>query len=270
MIGIFVWSPWASETRQLELGWLEAYSAWLERAPDRAFGPTSCERSFDAEVGPPPSRRLQSIAEIAQKGCASYPDPADWRAVGWRASSNLIEWRSARAETTEEPRLAQVARRIAQTPVRTYCWIEDDWHELAEEWALLDRDEYWVAGFADPFAGEIHLSPEICDPLRRFFMSAYAPFLNEESLDLSIALTVLAHEAGHIRDPDANEAVVECHAIQRVRGLVLDEGRSPGYANELAGLAADITYPRMPPEYRTRRCHPGGPLDLSPETPAWP
>ena len=38
----------------------------------------------------------------------------------------------------------------------------------------------------------------------------------------------------------------------------------------MALLAWDLGYPNLPPEYQTERCRNGGPLDLDPESNAWP
>ncbi len=35
------------------------------------------------------------------------------------------------------------------------------------------------------------------------------------------------------------------------------------------GLALDVGYPNLPPEYRTDECRNGGPLDVRPETSVW-
>ena len=58
--------------------------------------------------------------------------------------------------------------------------------------------------------------------------------------------------------------------MQGVRGVVLEAGRRPGYANEMAGLAWEIGYPHMPADYRTRDCRDGGRLDRHPRSSIWP
>jgi hypothetical protein len=80
----------------------------------------------------------------------------------------------------------------------------------------------------------------------------------------------LAHEAEHLRSPDASEADVECVAIQRVRDLVRAAGRSPSYQELMAGLAWDVGYPDLPEDYRTAACRDGSKLDVRPETSIWP
>lgn len=269
-IGLFAWSPWSDDTRPKELAWLRAYSAWLDATAEREPGQAECQASFDNEVGDPPGRRLEPIAELAHDGCASFPDPADWRTVGWDGLSRLVDWHEARADTTEQPALGAVAEGIAGKRAETYCWTGDEWRRLEEEWNLLDPRDIRPAGFADPIAGEIHLSPEICEPLRRFLETSYAPYLSTQALELADALTTLAHEAEHVRDEHASEAEVECRAIQEVRDIVLAEGRRPAYADELALLAWEISYPLLPRGYQTDRCRDGGPLDTDPDSPVWP
>jgi hypothetical protein len=83
-------------------------------------------------------------------------------------------------------------------------------------------------------------------------------------------LPVLAHEAEHIRQPFASEAVVECYALQRVRGMVRDAGHKARYQAELAGLALVVSYPDLPDDYRTQNCCSGGPYDLHPDSKTWP
>jgi hypothetical protein len=119
-------------------------------------------------------------------------------------------------------------------------------------------------------SGRIDLSPVVCDPLRRFLRSRYTPFLNLQSYQLAEALVTLAHEAEHLRHPEAAEDVVECYALQRVRAIVRDAERRPSYQKEMAGLAWEVGYPNTSDEYRTEDCRNGGPLDLHPRSQAWP
>jgi hypothetical protein len=94
--------------------------------------------------------------------------------------------------------------------------------------------------------------------------------VSTQAYTLAEALVLLAHEAEHLRTPDAEEDVVECHALQRVRGLVSDAGFGREYQSELALLAWDIGYPEQLEDYRTELCFDGGPLDLDRRSSAWP
>jgi hypothetical protein len=126
-----------------------------------------------------------------------------------------------------------------------------------------------VAGFAEP-GGHIHLEGSICSTLSRFFRSAFTPSRNLDRAALAEALLVLAHEAEHERDFSNSEAEVECFALQHVRGVVRDEGRSKSFADDIAAWAWEISYPRGDPVYATERCRNGGPLDRHPTSDVWP
>lgn len=170
-----------------------------------------------------------------------------------------------------EPNLGRVASRIAGRKVEVRCWSEDDWEVVSAEWqAINGRKEWWPAGFADTNSNRAHLSSQVCEPLARFTYGLYAPYGNTESLQLAEAFVVFAHEAEHLYDPKASEARVECLAMQHVRGLVARGGRGRSYANEMAGLAYQIAYPRLDSIYRSRHCRNGGRLDRHPDSNVWP
>jgi len=42
------------------------------------------------------------------------------------------------------------------------------------------------------------------------------------------------------------------------------------YATKLALQAWELSYQRLPPEFRTPACRDGGPLDRNPHSSAWP
>lgn len=267
-LGIVAWSPWESDARDRELAWLRTLSTWLRQA-DRMDSP-ACTSSFDRAVGRAPAEHLRPAARIARRACSRAGTAGDWVDVQWRVRSNLIETRFAAADAVEEPQFAVYVRPFAGHVVSVYCWPGDSWDGFNEEWQIFARDELVVAGFADPPRRAAHLGPDVCGPLRRFFSTAYAPYLNEDSLLLSEALVVLAHEGEHVHHPQASEATVQCYAVQDVRELVRRAGRGEGYANEMAGLAWNIAYPFMPASYRTRKCRNGGSLDLHPASRSWP
>jgi hypothetical protein len=277
--------PWRSKERDRELAWLEAYDAWSDGIDSGLEGgdnhpAANCETSYAQEVGAPPPR-LAEAGRIVRRACASLQRwvasgdesrPAFWL-VGVRNEvlGDLTERRTRAAATNRSGPLATYAAPLAgEASPTVFCWASGQWEALSEEWRLIDVDELWPIGFADPQTNRIHLSPEICEPLHRFFGGNYAPNLSEASLDLANALVVLAHEAEHLRRPDASEADVECVAIQRVRDLVRAAGRGTPYENLIAGLAWDVGYPDMPPDYRTTACRDGGELDVRPDTSIWP
>jgi hypothetical protein len=200
----------------------------------------------------------ESAAEIARRS-----------GLAWQRS--LPARTGLTEESRIEPRLGRVASRIARRKVEVRCWSEDDWEVVSAELErFTGRNEWWPSGFAETNANRVHLAPEVCHPLTRFTYGSYAPFGNTASLELAEALVVFAHEAEHVYDPKASEARIECLAMQHVRGLVVRSGRSRSYANELAALAYEIAYPRLPPLYRSRHCRNGGRLDRHPDSAVWP
>lgn len=283
VVAVAAWEPWASKERARELAWLETFAAWSDGVAaaletDELETAASCARSYDAEVGDPPDR-LAGAGRIATAGCRRLRDALgtldvdiafEWYDVRGDVLADLTDRRTEAAAPARSAELAERAAPLSGTSPEVFCWTSADWDELNEEWRLIDLGEFWVVGFADPDTDRIHLAPDVCDPLRRFFGCEYAPNLNEESLVLAEALVTLAHEAEHLRSPGAPEADVECVAIQRVRDLVRAAGRGPAYENLMTGLAWDVGYPDVPEEYRTERCRDGGKLDVRPETAVFP
>ena len=276
--GIAAWQPWASKEREHELEWLEDFDAWSDSIDMRLgsgdlSAATSCMESYETDVEDPPAR-LTEAAKIAVAGCRSLSrsngDSEEWRYVRHDILADLTDRRTRAAAPPPATELAARAVPFSGGDLEAFCWTSTHWDELKEEWAIVDPDELWPIGFADPGRDRIHLAPEVCEPLRRFYGSNYAPSMTEEALDLAIALVTLVHEAEHLRSPDASEAAVECVAIQRIRDLVREAGRGPDYQELMAGLAWDVGYPDVPPEYRTEACHDGSELDVRPETSVWP
>jgi hypothetical protein len=284
LISLAAWEPWKSREREHEIAWLVAYAAWSDRIDAGLSGGNyapgaNCERTYRREVGDPPPRLVPS-ATIALDGCRrlSYSiagsdlggGSVSWYDVRERVLADLTDRRTRVAIPDPSPELAAQAAPLAGRQLEVLCWSSTNWEQLSEEWSLVEVDELYPIGFADEAGGRIHLAPQICAPLRRFFGGNYSPNLNAESLDLATALVTLAHEAEHLRHPAASEAEVECVAIQRVRDLVRAAGRPRAYENLMAGLAWDVGYPDMPSEYRTAQCHDESPLDVRPGTSVWP
>ncbi len=285
LISLAAWEPWRSREREHEVEWIKAYVAWTDRVDtglsegDYAPG-ARCDETYPTQVGDPPAR-LVAASRIVLAGCGRLRDAiaadepserelAEWYDVRDAVLADLTDQRTRSAAPERSPKLAAQATRLAGARPEAFCWSDTHWEELSEEWRLIRVDELWPIGFADRDGWRIHLAPQICAPLDRFFGGSYSPNLNLESLDLAIALVTLAHEAEHLRSPEATEAQVECVAIQRVRDLVRAAGRSKAYEDLMTGLAWDVGYPDVPPEYRTAECRDGSALDVRPETTVWP
>jgi hypothetical protein len=277
-VGVAAWSPWSSEVREHENAWMLRYAGWYasvgrDLSRGKTVGSGSCRSRFDRRVGPAPSTTLTALAHTAQRACSgldSSTTRAEWDIAGDDVIDSLVSSHSRRAHVIKSRRFSALARSLSGRRARVFCWTERDWTPLAEEWNLFRGDEFWVAGIATPAEHRIDLAPSVCDPLEKFYGERYAPHGSSDSLYLAEALVTLAHEAEHLRQPLASEAIVECYALQRVRGLVRSEGWSPMYQEEMAGLAFSVSYPNLPDEYRIRACRSGGPYDIHPHSKTWP
>lgn len=82
------------------------------------------------------------------------------------------------------------------------------------------------------------------------------------------SVKVLAHEAQHLRGI-TDEAAAECYGIESTAFTARALGATEQQADALAEFAwLSLRY--MPQSYVSPECHPGGELDLHPETTAWP
>jgi hypothetical protein len=88
------------------------------------------------------------------------------------------------------------------------------------------------------------------------------------SEDQVVAVHVLTHEAMHMAGETA-EALAECQAVQRDARTAELLGATPEQARRLAEAYYSSDVPRMPDEYRSDGCGPGGPLDEGLPTAPW-
>ena len=149
------------------------------------------------------------------------------------------------ARTTREADFSRIASSLSGVHARVHCWLAEDWTPFAQDYdAVLPGKEFRGVAGVTTFPSRIDLSPDVCGPLRLFFRGSYTPYFNTQSYELAEAIVALAHEAEHLRTPDASEAVVECHALQRARAVVRMAGRRPRYQKEIAALAWQVGYPQ--------------------------
>ena len=88
------------------------------------------------------------------------------------------------------------------------------------------------------------------------------------SEDEVVAVHVLTHEAMHMAGETA-EALAECQAVQRDARTAELLGATPEQARRLAVAYYAAVFPRMPEEYRSEDCIPGGRLDEGLPTAPW-
>ena len=207
-------------------------------------------------VAAPPRERRRSrlpllvvaLVGLALFGFASHVD----RQAGWTSVSTAARARGEKRFTAE-------AAHIAGRPVRVICDSDYAFTGVGSD----------AAGIAFIPRGLAYLEPTICRSLYRI---AFQHKVGARD-DAAFAITVLAHEATHLRGI-ANEAETECYALQE--GVRLGErlGLPAGTAGDLMRAQLDIdlsdaSISRL--DYRLPAgCHNGGPPDLRPDDPSFP
>jgi hypothetical protein len=267
----------------------------------RALGPaSSCAADLERNVGYAPSARLQRALDTFGQACRHLErfHTAITLAISGRQSSQMAqaqqEARRAAAillradqmlppgevrslpviagATTEsriEPRLGRIASTLAGKPVEVRCWSSGDWQRLMreEETYTQGRLRGDTLGFAGIGAGRINLAPSVCDGLVQLAYEHARPIDAAGRLALASAVVTLSHEPRH-SSGIADEAVVECQAIQLANGTAVKLGATSAYA---ASLVREYWrhYSEELPAYRSTECRPGGKLDLGNASSVW-
>ena len=257
-----------------EVEWLNAYESWFDGvdaslADGRTASRTTCEATFDDEVGGPPSERLQSTAAAARRGCAALT-PARWR----DSQADIV--RALMVVHEELAHAASTARFVRDREFERRCRSgrlllgPAAWESFFEHYAIVrGGEEPSLEGVADPARNRIDLGPGICATLDTYLQRIRPLELSSQNLELAEALVVLTHQAEHLKEPSAPETEIECYAIQHVRPLVR-AAWGPALAEEIALHGWEIVYPELPPQFRTKACRDGNPLDRNPSSRAWP
>ena len=201
---------------------------------------------------PPRRSRIPAILMLAVAiGLFGYAYRVD-RDAGWSSVSGTEQARAEKRFTGE-------AARIAGRDVRVYC---DD----AYSFTGVGSDAAGVAFISRRIS---YLEPTICRSLYRI---AFEGKLGPRD-DAAFAITVLAHEATHLRGI-RNEAETECYALQEGVALGRRLGLDPETARTLmetqrARDLSDTSVSRL--DYRLpEECRNGGKLDLRPSDPRFP
>ncbi len=270
----------------------------------RALRPVvNCPRTLHAKVGEPRAPRYSASYELLERACEisrrwaldlmERDEPASLRKVrsernraedlfdlahGDLESSLLVRTalppRGGKIATSRiEPRLSRavsmhVYKSASDAGVEVRCWSPRHWRTVRKEWGT-----YIGTGDFEGFASDqtqINLSPRVCGSLALFVYDRARP-RSGWSLGMTAATVgILAHEAQHLIDGLASEAETECRGMQSIRTVARLLGANQAYASGLAETYWTYLYPRNSPEYRTRACHNGGPLDSRPRSDVWP
>ena len=272
LIGVFAWSPWVKPT---EVEWLGAYESWADGteaslAAGLSVSRAACESTFDDEVGEPPNERLGTVAAAGRLGCAA-PSPAGWRVAQANVVRALMAMHGELLPPRERRDFSGIARESVAVRPRVYCWQPEAWASFSEHDAVVrGGEETSLKGIADRTRNRIDLDPGVCAALGRYLQRIRPAALTYQNFELAEALVVLTHQAEHLEAPSASEAEVECYAVQHVRPLIRARGWKPAFATEIALHAWEISYLRLPEQFRTAACRDGGALDRNPSSSAWP
>lgn len=158
----------------------------------------------------------------------------------------------------QERQLGKIASELAGRTVSVHC------QDGAEAFVDAGSELGWVAfspdGVPEP---RTLIKREQCKDLK-----SYLDHRDDPSWDEMVAVHVLTHEAMHMRG-ERNEEVAECEALQRDAYTARRLGATQEQAKALAVRYWKQVYPRMPDDYVTAGCAPGGPLDEGLETSPW-
>ena len=272
LIALFAWSPWKMAT---EVEWLGTYRAWsdgIDASIHRglAMSRTDCESTFDDDVGEPPQERLQPVAAAARRGCAALT-PVGRRNGKADIVRALIDAHDDLLPPRRRRDLSEIAGSSVGVRPDVYCWQPAGWAPFSEQYAIVrGGEETSLKGIADTARNRIDLDPGVCAALGSYLRRLRPTSLSYENFEMAEALTVLTHQAEHVKTPSASEVEVECDAVQHVRPLIRAAGWDAEYATEMALQAWELSYQRLPPAFRTPGCRDGGPLDRNPRSSAWP
>jgi hypothetical protein len=168
------------------------------------------------------------------------------------------------------PRYGHAVAVLSVAPrVRVRCWSLADWDGVVRQFtAYIGHPAPDLLGFVIQ-PEDVNLSPSACAALDELVFERARP-KDRVGLDhLALGINALAHESEHIADPQNSESVVECYGMQAVPDAMRLLGGSERYGLRLAKAYYEDLYPYQPPEYRTRACRHGGPLDDDPWSRGW-
>lgn len=260
-----------------------------------------CGESLEEDVGRPPSR-YQSALELFERACEHFErfadelegsldgnpgehlvgagqaqfDAQELLVLARRAIENRLTARrrlprrGGLAERSRvEPLFSRAAGAIVGREVEVVCWSHDDWPRVVQEWGSYIGNTDFGA-FAHYDDDRAYLGPEVCDGLVDLAYRHRRPETGEARDDVAFAVSVLAHEAGHLFAPAAGEAETECYGMQDMRQLGRALGLDAAYSLGLAEHYWDNIYETLPNGYVSPRCANGGPWDRNDASSVWP
>ena len=150
-----------------------------------------------------------------------------------------------------EGRLTEIATTLVGAPAVVHCQTAGkEMLDLGAELGFVR----WGPGGVPEHQTLIKRAP--CGRLAAYLAGDQA----HPSQDEIVAVHILSHESRHMAGT-VNEADADCQAMQRDAWTARLLGASAGEAVSLARGYWRTVYPRMPDDYRSGSCAPGGPLD---------
>ena len=174
-----------------------------------------------------------------------------WFTFGMLATVLLVTGALTYRHDRLEERLAHAAADLVGAPVTVHC--QSVGGALVDASAELGFVRFGPGGVPEHAAS---LRYEPCRDLRAYLRHHG----RRPTADQIVAVHVLTHEAMHMRG-ETGEAAAECEAVQRDARTARDLGAAPWDAAALAAAYWRLDYPRMPDDYRSGACAPGGELD---------
>jgi hypothetical protein len=261
-----------------ELGWLRAYAAWSIAIYNDDLGPPpgaklveACEDRY-AELGPPPTERLERVVDQTTEVCLLLGEAGKQRRALDRIDEidelllpllrdeQPLEFGTGTTETSRaDLAFSAFATEVAEAPVEVRCWDDSEWRRIVAEdnaWSDGKLDADSLFGWQDESRGRIHLPLETCNLLSRTIAEGIRGMDFVDRMDAANALGTLVHEVRHFVLPDADEATVECAAMRSLERAGVSLGLDLDDAADLARFYREDIYPEQAPEYTAGGCPP--------------
>jgi hypothetical protein len=254
-----------------ELGWVREYSDWTIDVYDDELGPRpgnelvqAC-RDRLAEVGPPPTSRLEPAWERAAAVCPLLSEAGSLRRakdVVDDADELVLplfldhgELRLVAAPTDEsraDLKLSAVASAAVDFSQEVRCWSDADWRQVVREdnaWTVDDEDADELYGWQDSDTDRIHMRLDQCNLLQRLGREDALDWKRDDQVEAADSLATFAHEIEHVLSPDAEEAEVECAAARALGRFARRLGATADEASQLERLYATEVRDDLEDEY---------------------
>jgi hypothetical protein len=269
--------------------------------PEQLRPVRECAETLEEDVGRPP-RRYQPAFELFDRACGHFARFADEleRSFDGDPGAHLVGAGEAQAEAEQallqarrtvesrlsarrrlpraggtdrrsriEPLFSRAASAIVGRQVEVVCWSRAEWPKVVQEWgAYMGTTDF--GAFAHYDDDRAYLGPEVCEGLVDLAYRDRRPETGDAREDPANAVSVLAHEAGHLLAGAATEAETECYGMQDMRRVGRLLGLDARYAGSLAEHYWEYIYETLPDRYVSPLCGDGREWDRNDASSVWP